>query len=76
MNAKNGIDGLALSRHAHKSQLPGFTTRTVLHHVRCLHAAKGFKNLAKITHPHRYPFYAPFICIERLSSKGGANQEK
>lgn len=50
MNTENGGGGIASLWHAHQS--PGFITITVLHHVRCLHPAKRFKDLAKIVPRH------------------------
>ncbi len=52
MNTENSTDGFAPDRHAHKSESPGFLTPTMLHHVRGLHPAKRFKDLAEIVPCH------------------------
>ena len=84
MNTENRTDSLAPGRHTHVSESPGPVTATVLHHIRCLHPAKRFENLAKIasgditrqvtyTDVHSVPL---FICIEHLLLDGVLNREK
>lgn len=83
MNTENSTDGFAPDRHAHKSPSPGFLTPTMFHHVRCLHPAKRFKDLAQIgpchitgqityTDIHSVP---PFLRVEHWSLEDVLNRD-
>ncbi len=65
MNTENSTDGFAPDGHAHKSQSPGFLAATLLHHVRCFHPAKRFKDLAQIAARH-IPGQIPYTDIHSV----------
>jgi len=48
MHTENGRDGLASSRHAHKSESAGFIIAVLACHIRSFNAAKHLKHLAKV----------------------------